>query len=376
MRMPAVLLAAAVSTGAQAQLFQRLFNPEVEVTLTHPPGLGLQVRRVAFAPVTDRASAELADALAVDLAAQGTLEVMDRANLDKVLAEQKLGASGLADEATAVALGRLIGAPVLLIVKTHAFRTREVPLTAQHTVRDLQGAERQVTTYISRTEAELSATLQVVDCATGRLYRGLRLSASPYLASESMTGRPPYPSSVEAKDRAVQEVLRDLRRLLLPWTERRRLVFYDDRDFGMKAAYGRVRAGDAAGALRLSLEARDLAQADPAAKPRQRARAQYNAGICHFIQGDYAAALPLLEAAQGLEPGNGIFLEALAECRKAQGLLEACRRVEARSGAPSEKAGRSPSLEERLRILEDLRAKGLLSEEEAARRKAELLQEI
>ena len=46
-----------------AQFWSELANPKVEVVLTHPPGLGLKIDRVAFIPGRDFNSRELADQL-------------------------------------------------------------------------------------------------------------------------------------------------------------------------------------------------------------------------------------------------------------------------------------------------------------------------
>ena len=78
----------------QAQFWSELANPKVEVVLVHPPGLGLKVERLAFAPSRDLNSRELADILTADLVQSRQVEVVDRAHLDAVLREQELGASG------------------------------------------------------------------------------------------------------------------------------------------------------------------------------------------------------------------------------------------------------------------------------------------
>jgi len=371
MRITAAILAAALVLPAQAQFFQRLFNPQVEVTLTHPPGLGLAVRRVVFAPAEDRRSEELISAFVADLTGASGLEVIDRGRLDSILAEQKLGASGLMEEATALRLGRLLGAPVLLSVKVHALRARQVPLSRRVQEEDDHGRERTVVEYISRTEAELAASVQAVDCLTGKVFKAIRLSASPARENMSQEGRPQYPPSREVLDQALREATRDLHRLLLPWTERRQLTFHDDRDYGMKEAYLRLRVEDPRGALRLSREARDRARADAGARRRHRARTAYNLGICHLVLGEYAEALPALREALAEEPDNDIFQEALRACRQATSLLAACREAETLGGPAA--AG---SLEDRLRRLEELRGRGLITDQDFERRKAELLKEI
>ena len=92
MRVSTLLLVPVLAAPLQAQFFERLFNPDVKVALTHPPGLGLKVSRVAFLPPRNDASAELVSLLTADLADR--LEVVDRVNLQAVLREQELGLMG------------------------------------------------------------------------------------------------------------------------------------------------------------------------------------------------------------------------------------------------------------------------------------------
>jgi TolB-like protein len=63
----------------------------------------------------DWLSRGLSDMLSTDLAATGALSLVERRDLDKVLAEQELGLSGAVDEATAPRVGRLAGASRIVL---------------------------------------------------------------------------------------------------------------------------------------------------------------------------------------------------------------------------------------------------------------------
>jgi hypothetical protein len=370
---PRLLAVLPVLAGpAQAQFFQRLFNPEVRVTLTHPPGLGLKVERVAFLPVPDPRSEELVAALVSDLAATGQVELVDRGNLDRIIQEQKFTNSGLVESATAVELGRLLGSPVLLVVKVHTFSSHQQPLAQGFTYKDKDGQEQEAVRYTARTQVELSGSVQAVDSATGRIFSARRLVANPSLENTSLLGQPAFPPVSEVRDLALKQVCPEVRRMLLSWQETRKLIFYDDKDYGMKDAYFRLQAEDYRGALARALEARDRARADRKAKTKHLSRTNYNLGMCHFILGDCGAALPCLQAAYDLEPGHGIFRESLRECQRALKLQEDLARVATR--APE--GQRAQGLEERLERLERLKEKGLVTPEEYQKRRAELLKEI
>lgn len=380
---PILVCAAALagSSPARAQFFERLFNPDVEVGILHPPGLGIAVTRVAFAPAADRAAEDLAGTCMARLLQQGGVEVLDRSQLDAVLRERRLSVSGLVDPGTAVELGRLLGAPVLMVVKVHRDEARE---TTSREVReggkDKQGKELPpVVTHIARTQVEFIASVQAVDMATGRVFNLQRYTAAPSAEARLKDKRPDFPSATLLREQALGEVATQMVRLLVPWTERRKLIFYDDQDYGMKAAYRLLRSGDARGALERSREALAAAKANPRCEPKHLGRVHYNLGMCHFILGQRAEAQGYLKLARDLDAGNGIYQEALAECQRAEALAadvqQAVQRGEALSASPeTPKAG--SSLEDRLRRLDDLHRKGLITEEEYRAKRAELLKEL
>jgi tetratricopeptide (TPR) repeat protein len=176
-------------------------------------------------------------------------------------------------------------------------------------------------------------------------------------------------------------------RLLLAWTEVRRLTFFDDDVFGMDRAHERLKAGDLPGAQALAEAGLAQSKEDRGQKPKYYPRAYYNLGIIRFAQGQYDEALPLLRTALDMQPDASIFQNALKECQEALTLQAALRRVEARSEpAPAPTAPVAPappapaeaplSPEARLKRLQDLYRKGLLDKKEYEAKKAEILKEL
>lgn len=64
---------------------------------------------------------ELSDMLASELAANGSFQVLERGEIDAVLGEQDLGASGRIDAATKAKIGRIKGAQYLVAATVSAF---------------------------------------------------------------------------------------------------------------------------------------------------------------------------------------------------------------------------------------------------------------
>ncbi len=383
----AVALCLCLGGPAHAQWFDSLINPDVEVTLAHPPGLGIQVQRVAFAPVQTMAADELVSACIVDLAASGRVEVLDRSNIEKVLKEQKFTNSGLVDEASAIELGRMLGSPVLLMVSVHNLKVTRTPSRSTKAEwKDSKGkVHPAVTTYTSKTQVDYSASIQAVDLATGKVFSQQRIAVAPSREQSSEEGQPEYPSETDVREMAIDQARTQVHRMLLPWTETRKLIFYDDREYGMKDAYKRLKLKDVFGALSVSQKALAQAKADPHARPKYVGHASYNMGICHFILGDYTSALPYLRAARETDAEHKIYREAASECERAIQLSEEMARVEKRSvrlnpvgsSAITAPAG-SPSgtIEERLERLNGLLKKGLITQQEYDKRRAEILSEL
>jgi hypothetical protein len=389
----AILLVSSAAVPVHAQFWDSLINPDVQVTLTHPPSLGLKVNRVAFAPTSGRGADDLVAACIGDLVNAG-IEILDRSNTERVLGEQKLTNSGLVDEKSAVEMGRLLGAGVMLFVKVNRLEPKHLDLHATEPAwTDKEGhVHPAVTTYTSKTQVEFNASIQAVDLATGRVFTQQRIVLAPALERSSTQGRPEFPSDTEVIELAMDSARTQVHRMLLPWTEQRKLIFYDDKDYGMKDAYKRLQINDAGGALAKSLEALEAARTDPKVKPKYLGRTNYNVGMCQFIKGDYQAALPFLREARATDPSHKIFAAAEAECLRAVQLAEEMTRVDARSAkvdadppreapraepapAPKPAAG-ADAVEERLNKLEALRKKGLLTPEEYKAKKAEILKDL
>jgi len=380
---PAAL--ALLAVPVQAQFWSEIANPKVEVTLVHPPGLGLKVERLAFAPSRDLNSRELADALTADLVQSRQVEVVDRGHLDAILKEQELGANGYVEPATIAKLGKLLGPSVLVIVNVNrselsrnqsSKEERSIdPKTKQETIRHKR---------TSITSLDFSATVQVVDLSTGRVFGAQRLEDAPSLANTSYDGFPAFPRDSAVRRLAFDGAKLKVLRMLLSWSEVRKLTFFDDDTFGMAKAHQRLRSGDVRGALDLALDGLDQAKRDPGQKPKYYPRVHYNVGIIHFALGHYEEALPYLRTALDMQSDASIFQTALRECREAIDLQEALRRAESRSEpatrpepkpvaqSVSTKAGP----EERLQKLQELYKRGLLDKKEYDAKKAEILKEL
>jgi len=384
--LPRLLLLFAFLAPLQAQqIWSRLTNPDVEVTLNHPPGLGLQVDRIAFKPMRGKCSDEFTNVLIEDFVQAG-MTVIDRQRINAVLDELDLGASGYIDSATAAKIGSLIGPSALVFVNVH--RCAAEQNRSHKTTKTKDGS---YTTYYATTTGFFKGSLQVVDLSTGKIFTAKTVEGQRQLQNYSNDGYPEYPSSFEAIDQAMGQGRVQVSRLFFPWTERRQLVFFDNKKYGFKDAYQRLKIGDVEGALELSHASLEACENDPKAKAKYQYRAYYNVGILYFIQGEHQNALDFLDKAYRIK-SVAIVKQALMECRRAMALEEEMRRSEerteiaqagfepqaaapppARSVEPAQGEESLDNLEARLAKLKSLYEKGLITLEDYEKKKAEIL---
>ena len=319
-----MLLAVLLVQTAHAQFWERVGNPTVSVAVEHPPSLGMQVERIVFGPASGQCADEIVQVLVTDFVSHG-LDVIDRANLDTILAEYDFALSGHVDPATALQMGRMLGPSVMVVVNVTrcAAETKFSKEQVTRTVTDKDGEKRQVseTVYQMVAQGFLKMSVRTIDLTTGRIFAARALAySSPRREDSSKRGYPNEPSSLDLLDDAMDDAVRDVRRMFLPWTEEMRVIFYDDKKCGLRNAFLALQTGNMDRAYELS--ERNLAACieTPKVKDKLLSRAYYNIGILHTLSGEYDAALEYLDAAAELRPGGAIVNEAIASARKAKEL--------------------------------------------------------
>lgn len=380
-----------VVSPANAQIWERLSNPKVKVTITNPPGLGLKVTRIAFGPSRGEQSDQLVDAIVQDFV-ESNVEVVDRQHLESMLAEHKLSSSGLLDRRTTAALGKLLGPAALIFVNVQRSATEQQRLY-QDDPPNRKGVRNR--RYISRTQAFFKASVQTIDLATGRVFQATSLEFNP--KEENVTINQccaEYPSDFQVIDQAQKMAVQTVHRLFVPWTEQRSVYFFDDNDCSLKSAHALLKSGDIDGAFTRSQENLTGCKENPKAKKKTLAHAYHNLGIAYFLKGQYEAALGQFAEAQRLEP-SGITSDAGAEVQNARSVAQALQRVDEKpaiGGPPSSASsfmspsaarssesasgGGSSAAEERLKKLDDLYRKKLITKAEYDKKRAQILNDM
>jgi tetratricopeptide (TPR) repeat protein len=313
------------AASASAQFWDKLTNPKVKVMIRHPPGLGLQVNKVAFGAATGDAAQQFIDQLTEHFV-KANVEVIERQQLDALLAEHNFSVSGYVDAASAAEMGKILGPSVLIFVNIPRHHAEQKKLYDKY--RDGKGVSH--VRYISRTHASARGSVRAVDLATGRVFAAQTLEAAldrENAAVDECCAE--FPDESEVLDATMNALVGKAHQLFLPWTEPAELYFFDDKDCGLNVAQQHMKTGNLDAALQVSLANVENCKTNPKAKEKQQWHAQYNVGMAYFAVGDFGKALEFLNAAQQTKTSD-IATEAIGACMRAQSLARDMQRVEER----------------------------------------------
>lgn len=153
--------------------------------------------------------------------------VLERAQLDKVLAEQDIGGSGRVEQKTAAAVGRLLGAQALITGDVTEFSYQQSSSGSKLSV--LKSLDSRVGAKFDRLTAQVAVDLRIVDAASGEVIGSVRgegkasttgvgveyTSMERELAAGGNKSTPLGAASRQAIERAVAGLVERLRRV--PW---------------------------------------------------------------------------------------------------------------------------------------------------------------
>jgi hypothetical protein len=366
--MRGLLLSALLALPAHAQFWARLANPDVQVTLTHPPDLGLPLLPVAVVP-TDEAARELADGLRAELAGGGA-KLVDPGAIAWACAGEHLSAP---DSGMLARLQRRLGGSVLLLATV----TRA---EVQQTRSSHGGKENGTSVTFQQADSRIAfeGRLQAGDLVSGRLFPAVPFSAEPHASAESSQGPPSFPDPAPLRSQALAGVRASARRMLQPWDETLKVICFDDAAYGMEKVHGRIKARDLDGAWDLAQQGLQAARADAKGESKYRARAIHDAGLVAWLRGRPGEAQQLFQEALNLLPDASITRDALKDAAHAEDVAGALAHWRALASAGIEAAqpdlradGASP--EARLKALKGLRDQGLINEADYEAKKADIL---
>lgn len=314
--------------NAVAQGLDALANPTIYVKITHPPGLGLKIDKVAFNLATGNCSDQIIDALISDFV-NNDVEVIDRNNLEAILNEHDFNLSGYVDKNSAVSIGKIIGPSALLTVKVLRCQTEikdnlyvdEKRYNAETKKYYIERA------YIARTTVYLKASIQTTDLATGKIFSARVLEYSPTFENKSYKGKPEAPSEFETQEKAFSYLTNDVHKMFFSWQESVSLIFFNNKKGNLKEAFNALKAGSVDKAFEVSQKNLEFCKSSSEIKDKILAHAYYNMGIMHLLRDDYENTLMNLRESQKIRSGK-VVSDAITKCEEAKKLSEEMQKVD------------------------------------------------
>lgn len=408
MRIREVLLGATLvlaTATASAQLWPLRSGDQLTLTINHPPAIKAPIEHIAFTQPAGPCSEAFSDALVADFATSGAI-VIDRLHLKNIVEEHKLNASGLVNAKTAAKLGRLIGAGSLVFIKVHECKTSHT----REPKRSLDAKGNISKDLMPTTRATLKASVQIIDMTTGVTIAAKLIDAKAAVQLEDRASmrerflataaslRPgedkgesdlgDYPPDDEAHSAVFVEAVTQVHRAMLPWTETKKVHFYNDRECGLGNAYSLLQTADYEGAARAALTSVEECQSKGGVKPQQLARAHFNRGMTLLLLNDHLAALKEFGQALRLDIGNKVFLQVMQEANKAWSAAQSQGLTSKKGTSPKSSSTSSTSTttktadtgkgtaEERLKKLDELHKKKMITDAEYEKKRKQILEDI
>lgn len=330
-----LVLLVSVTFISSGQFIDKMTNPTVSVNINHPPCLGLKIDKVSFNEPKGEFSDQIMDAVISDFV-NNKVEVIDRQDLDVILKEHNLSASGYIDKSKAVSMGGILGPTALITIKTLRCETQKNPNLVENVKlrNKTTGAYYYQKRYIAKTQFHFNVSVKVTDLTSGKIFAAQTYKYSPFKENKSYNGTPVLPSAYEVQESAFRSFSYDVHKLFFNWNERISLVYYNDRKGGLKEAFGALENSNNKLCYDLSiLNAKNAVTNGES--DRLKAHAIYNKGIAHFIFNEYDLALAEFKKAQSIK-NTDIIQTAINRCNKAKLLVSMADDIENKSSVKRE----------------------------------------
>ncbi|MBS0418390.1 MAG: hypothetical protein JSR66_11805 [Proteobacteria bacterium] len=305
------LMSQAAAADPVTDFFSNLGNPKFALTIQHPAGVQIKVTTVAIAKPEGQCSEDLASRVEEDFVGAG-VTVIDRQRFEDILNEHKLQVSALFEQKTAAKVGALLGAQALLFIKVldcHGGKSQQTLGT------DKKGH----TSYNYVVTGSVAGSVRVVSLTTGQVLASQRFEGTGQ--AQNYEG---FPDPALAMESAEKTAAFSVHKLLLPWQETKRIVFYNDTQCDLKLASNMLKSQDLDGALKQSQKNLSGCPGSPKVKPANIAHAYYNLGVLQFMSDDFDTALVNLGKATELDSSK-IYTDAIADCKRAKQLAVALK---------------------------------------------------
>jgi len=197
--------------------------PSMMVPVTRPAEINLRgINKIAIGEIRGNGGQVVSDLLTSKLFESGKFEVVDRANMDRIMREHSLNLSGTVDDKTAAQLGKLVGAAVLVFGNISTYKY-DLTKTVGDPWQDKEGKRHQ-THYVKGT-AKVTASLQVVGLTTGAVLAAKTISKETEEKNSADNGWPEAPDQDAIVGAAVNATVDAFIKMIAPYTDYVKVTF-------------------------------------------------------------------------------------------------------------------------------------------------------
>lgn len=302
----------ASSRPVNAQIFDRMTNPKIQLVITHPPEVVLKgVSRIAVLEFTGNrvCAPQLTVLLGQVLQNSQKFELIDRSNINAILNEQGFQQSGAVSSQTAARISQIVGPAAFYTGRVVNCSNERFPTVAGTTTKDNKGNTH--TTYSRKLTGHVTASVSIVDLTTSRIQSSQLIDIVDSLVNSKENGEPEAPSMDVLNSRLYGWVVDRMTRLVMPWSETVGVVVYDDRECGLRGISGMIKNGDLNTAV-ADLRANIANNCNATGDRKLLAKANHNLGIALAYSGHPDDGLAALQLSQSLNK-SGITNEAIRD---------------------------------------------------------------
>ena len=295
----------------------------LQVPVLRPAEINMaKYKQVAVAEVGGNAGRAVADKLNEGLVESGRFTVVDRQNLDRILKEQELNASDMADASNAAKLGKVMGTSAL-IFGTAEKNYKEDITKDSGTCTKVDGkttTKYKCTTYTRVGKATLKGTLKVVDVETGQILKTKTLPCEKSVSTSKTDGDPDKIDPDPYFEACTGGIVATFMKAIAPYTETVNANFVKDGDLpSMEQGINQAKLGDWANAVETFKAAVDSGAKNPKISQSTLAKAWWNLGLAYEYSGQFDEGLKAIKKAYELVPDDDYLHEVKSvEKRKAE----------------------------------------------------------
>ncbi|GEM_PF-479101 len=267
-------------------------------------------KNVTVVPFKGPHGKEIGDTLTQKLFESKSFNALDRSNMNRILKEQNLSISDVANPNSSVKLGKVMGSNALIFGHVYKRKYTQKRSSSKATCRN-DGKKYTCRRYKVKGEWNLKVGFKMVDTSTGKIIATKVIEESKSKSKSKREERPEITWDKEKVFSSLQDsLLNSFMRMIAPYTVYNDVKFFDDDDLpwletGIKFA----ESGDWNTAIEMFETAAAEAERNPDIEQKIRARAHYNLGVAYGYSGQYSKAIDQLKQACKLNPEDVFFSE-------------------------------------------------------------------